>query len=136
MSLGKWLAISREQPVLSDIRRYCWEPGGTHSTVGFPQEYTQVMCQDFAPEFNPELINRPSGLVNRLRLLCVLSGDTASLLCVPPGLFDQALSQLALSAPGILVAAGVHFDAFGPGIGDSVRTCWCQLTPVMGTSCP
>ena len=79
------------------------------------------MCQDFALEFNPELINRPSDLVNRCRLLCVLGGDTVSSLCVPPGLFDQALSQPALLDPGILVATGVHFDVFRPGIGDSVR---------------
>ena len=49
--------------------------GGTHSTVGFPQEYTPVRCRDFAMEFDPELINRPSDLVNQCRLLCVLTGD-------------------------------------------------------------
>ena len=75
----------------------------------------------FEPEFNPELINRLSDLVNRFVLFGVLSGDTVSHLCVPPGLFDRALSQPALSDPGILVATGVHFDVFGPGIGD--RSC-------------
>ena len=120
VSLGKWLVTSREQPVLSNIQRYCWEPGGTRSTVGFPQEYTPVMCWDFAREFNPELINRPSDLVNRFRLLCMLGGDTVSSLCVPAGLFDRALSQPALLDPGILVATGVPVDVFGPGIGDSL----------------
>ena len=58
VALGKCLITSREQPVLADLRGYCWELGGTHSTVGFPQEYTPVMCRDFALEFNPELNNR------------------------------------------------------------------------------
>ena len=49
MSLGKGLVTSPEQPFLADIRRYCWEPGGTHSTVGFPQEHTPVMCREFNP---------------------------------------------------------------------------------------
>ena len=102
--LGKCFFTSREQPVLADIRGCCWEPGGTHSTVGFPQEYTPVMCRDFTPEFNRELINRPSDLVNRFGLLCVFSGDTVSSLCVPPVLFDRALSQPVLSDLGILVA--------------------------------
>ena len=57
----KWLITSREDPLLADIRGYCWEPGGTHSAqcltaVGcFPQEYALVICRDFAPEFTPEL---------------------------------------------------------------------------------
>ena len=38
VSLDKWLITSRKQPVLADLREYCWEPGGTHSTVGFPQD--------------------------------------------------------------------------------------------------
>ena len=45
-------------------------------------------------------------------------------LCPPPGLFDRALSQPALSDLGILVVTGVQFDVSGqvlyPG-GDSVR---------------
>ena len=36
------------------------------------------MCRDFAPEFDPKLINLPSDLVNRCRLLCVRSGDAVS----------------------------------------------------------
>ena len=54
----------------------------------------------------------------------MLSGDTVSSLCVPPVLFDRALSQPVLSDLGILVAAGVHFDVSGPVLylgGDSVR---------------
>ena len=70
VSLRKWFVTSREQPVLADIRRYCWEPGVTHLMVGFPKE-TPVMGRDFAPEFNPALINHPSDLVNQFRLLCV-----------------------------------------------------------------
>ena len=85
MSLGKWFVTHREQLVIADIRKHCWEPGGTHSTVGFPQEFTPVMCQDFAPEINPELINRPSDLVSWRRLLCVFGGDAVSSLCVPRG---------------------------------------------------
>ena len=46
VSLGKWFVTNREQPVLTDIRRHCWKPGGTHSTVGFPQECTPAMCRD------------------------------------------------------------------------------------------
>ena len=82
------------------------------------------MCRDFASEYNPELINRPLDLVNWFGLLCVFSGDTVSSLCVPPVLFDRALSQPVLSDLGILVAAGVHFDVSGPVLypeRDSVR---------------
>ena len=43
-----------------------------------------------------------------------------SSLCVSQRLFDRALSPPALLDSGILVATGVHFDVFGPGIGDSV----------------
>ena len=74
--------------------------GGTHSMVGFPQECAPVVCRDFA---YPDLINRSSDLVIRFRLLCVFGGDDVSSLCVPPGLFDRALSQPALSDLGILV---------------------------------
>ena len=124
MSLNKWLITNREQPVLADTRGYCWEPGGTHSTVGFPQDYLPVMCWDLVPEFTHELVNHPSDLVSRLGLLCVFSGDEVSSLCVPPVLFDRALSQPVLSDLGILVPAGVHFDLSGPVLypgGDSVR---------------
>ena len=72
--------------------------------------------------FSPELINLPSDLVYRFGLLCVFNDDTVSSLCVPPVLFDRALS--VLSDLGILVAAGVHFDVSGPVLypgGDSVR---------------
>ena len=78
--------------MLVDIRGYCWELGGTHSTVGFPQDYTPAMCRYFAPEFTPALINRLPDLVNQFGLLCVFSGDNVSSLCVPPVLFDQAIS--------------------------------------------
>ena len=86
----------------------CYQPGAAgsrrHTEIllgtgrdsfddGFPTEYIPVVCLDFAPEFHPELINRPSDLVNRFKLLCVFIGDTVSSLCVPPGLFDRALSQ-------------------------------------------
>ena len=67
-------------PYLFDIRRQCWEPGVTHLTVGFPQEYTPAMCWDFALEFN-----HLSDLVNLFRLLCVLDGDDVSSFCVPRG---------------------------------------------------
>ena len=50
--------------------------------------------------------------MNRLRLLCVFSGDTVLSICVLPGLFDRALSQ-----PVLLVCAGVHFDVFGLSVG-------------------
>ena len=51
---------------------YCWEPGGTHSTVGFPQDHTPAMCKDFTPEYTPELINRLPDLVKRFGLfVCV-----------------------------------------------------------------
>ena len=45
---------------------------------------------------------------------------------VPSVLLDRAISKPVLSDPGILVAAGVHFDMSGlvlyPG-GDSLRAC-------------
>ena len=50
--------------------------------------------------------------MNRFRLLSVLSSDNVSWFCVPPVLFDRALSKPVLSDPGILVAAGVHFDVY------------------------
>ena len=43
VSLGKWLVTNWEQPVLADLWRYCWEPGGTHSMVSFPQECAPVV---------------------------------------------------------------------------------------------
>ena len=92
VSLGEWLIISREQPVLAEIWGYCWEPGGTHlalcpRVVGcVHQEYAPVMCRDFAPGFTPELISCPSDLVNRCRLLSAFSGGNVSSLCVPPGI--------------------------------------------------
>ena len=58
------------------------------------------MCWDFAPEFHPELINRPSDLMNQCKLLCVLGGDAVSSLCVCPGLFDRALTQTGLVRSG------------------------------------
>ena len=85
LSLGGWFVTSREQPVFADLRRYCWEPGGTHSMVGFPQEFAPVVCRDFAPKVVPDLINRSSYLVNRLRLLCMDGGDDVLSLCVSPG---------------------------------------------------
>ena len=139
VSLCKWFIANLEHPVLTDMRRHhCWEPGGTHLTVGFPQEYTPVMFRDFVPEFDPELINLPPDLVNRCRLLCVLGGDAVSSLCVSPGLFAWALSQLTLLDPGILVATDVHFDVFGPGIGDSVGACpflWMSVDTGDGDRC-
>ena len=78
VSLSGWFVTSREQPVFADLRIYCWEPGGTHSTVGFPQECAPVVCRDFAPKVDPDLINRSSDLVNRFRLLCVDGGDNVS----------------------------------------------------------
>ena len=105
VSLGGWLVTSREQPVLADLQRYCWEPGGTHSVVGFPRECAPVVCRDFVPKVDPDL--------NRITLLCVLGGNAVSSLCVRPGLFDRSLSQPALSDLGILVVTGVHFDVFG-----------------------
>ena len=50
VSLGGWFVISREQLVFADLRRYCWEPGGTHSMVGFQQECAPVVCRDFTPK--------------------------------------------------------------------------------------
>ena len=122
VSLGKWFVSNQEQPVLADMQRHCCKPGGTYSTVGFPHKYTPVRCRDFAPEFDPELINRPSDLVNWCMLLCVLGGDAVSSLSVSPGLFDQALSQPALLDPVILVATCVHFDVFGPLLWMSIDT--------------
>ena len=75
VSLCRWFVTSQEQPVLANIRQYCWEPGGTWSTVGFPQERTPALCRGFALEFIPALINRPSDHMSRYRLLCVLGGD-------------------------------------------------------------
>ena len=125
--VARQMVTSREQPVFADLRSYCWEPGGAHSTVGFPQECAPVVCRDFAPKVVPDFINRLSDLVNRFRLLCMDGGDDVSSLCqvcVSPGLFDQALSQPVLSDMGILVVAGVHFDVSGQALspgGDSVR---------------
>ena len=66
-------------------------------TIGSPREYTPVVCRDFAREFDPELINRPSDLVNGCRLLCVRGGDSVSSLCVSPGLFYPLITGLVRS---------------------------------------
>ena len=92
------------------------KPGGTYSMFGFPQEYAPVVCRDFAPKVDPDLNNLSSDLANRFRLLCVFGGDDMSSLCVPPGLFDRALSQLTLSELGILVVAGVRHDVSGQAL--------------------
>ena len=92
--------------------------------MGFPQECNPVVCWDFAPKVDPDFINLSSDLVNRLRPLCMDSGDDVSSLCISPGLFDWVLSQPALSDMGILVVTGVRFDVSGQALspgGDSVR---------------
>ena len=83
-------------------------PKPLHVTIGAP-----VVCRDFAPNVDQDLINRSSDLVSRFRLLCMCSGDAVSSLCVTLGLSDRALSQLALSYMGILIVAGVRFDVSG-----------------------
>ena len=90
VSLGGWFVTSREQPVFTNLRRYCWKTGGTPSTVGFPQECGPVVCRNFAPKIVPDLIHRSSDLVIRFRLLCLDGVDDVSSLCVYPGLFDWA----------------------------------------------
>ena len=84
VSLGGWLVIGREQPVLANLQKYYWEPEGTHWKIGFPQECVLVVCRDFVPKVDPDLINRLSDLVNWFRLVCVFGGDMSSL-CVPRG---------------------------------------------------
>ena len=84
VSLGGRLVIGREQPVLANLQKYYWEPGGTHLKIGYPQECVLVVGRDFVPKVDPELINRLSDLVNRFRLVCVFGGDM-SFLCVPRG---------------------------------------------------
>ena len=76
--------------MFADLRRYDWEPEGTCLMVGIPWECTPIMYRDFAPNVDPDLINRSSDLVNRFRLLCMCGGDDVSLLCVSLGLFDRA----------------------------------------------
>ena len=69
--------------------------------VGLPQECTPIVCRDFAPNGDPDLINCSSDLVSRFRLLYMCGGDDVSSLCVSLGLFDLALSQPTLSYVGI-----------------------------------
>ena len=49
--------------------------------VGLPWECTPVVCQDFAPKVDSDLINRSSDLVNRLRPLCMCDGACVVALC-------------------------------------------------------
>ena len=65
---------SREQPVFANLGRYVWEPERTHLMVGLPRECTPVVCRDFAPNVDPDLINHSSDLVNRFRPLCMCDG--------------------------------------------------------------
>ena len=53
LTFGGWFVAGREQPFVADVHTYCWEPGGTHSMVGFSQECTPVRCRDFAPKVDP-----------------------------------------------------------------------------------
>ena len=85
--LSGWFVASREQPVLADLCRFCWEPGGTQLIVFFSQECASVVCRDFAPKVDPNLINRSSDC---FELLCGIGGVDVSSLCVPPELFDRA----------------------------------------------
>ena len=43
VSFGGWFVTSRERPVFADLRKYDWELGRTHLTVGFPQECAPVV---------------------------------------------------------------------------------------------
>ena len=91
--------------------------------VSFTQECASVLCRDFAPKMDPNLIYRLSDLVNCFELLCGIGGYDVLSMCVPPGLFDRGLLQPALSDMGTLVVAGVRFDVSGAVLlrrGDSV----------------
>ena len=124
---------SREQPVFDDLHRYDWELEGTGLMVGLPRECTPVVCWDFAPKVDPDLINRSSDLVNRLRQLCMCDGDDVLSLCVSLGLFDRTLSHPALSYMGILVVASVRIEVSGQilsSMGDSVRAGSCLMVSV------
>ena len=96
------------------------------------------MSQDFASDFIPVLINRPSDLMDRFGFLFAFSGSSP---CDPPVLFDRILSPPVLSDLGILVVTGVHIDVSGPVMYLGLIQCgpvrvWrCQMTSVMGTGC-
>ena len=93
--------------------------------------------RDFAPEFNPELISRPSDLVNRFGFSFAYCGSNVSLPCDRPVLFNRVLSQPVLSDLGLLVTL-MCLERFcirevtpcGPD-----RACSCQVTPRIRTGC-
>ena len=59
--------------------------------VGFSQECAPVRCRDFAPEVDPDWINRSSYLFS---LLCADGGNAVSSCDVSLGLFNWALSDI------------------------------------------
>ena len=46
VSLGGGVAASREQLVIIDLHRDCWEPGEIRVLTNFPRECVSVLCQD------------------------------------------------------------------------------------------
>ena len=67
-SLGGGVAASREQLVIIDSHRECWEPGETRVLTNFPRECVSVLCQDFPLKLDLNLIYRLSELVNHFEL--------------------------------------------------------------------
>ena len=69
-----------------DLCGYCCESEGA-----------PVVCRDFAPELDMEVVNCSSDLVDWFELLCAIGGDDVSSLCVRPVLCDRVISQPVLS---------------------------------------
>ena len=101
VSLGGWFAASWGKLVLADLHRDCWEPG-MDSSADFPWGCVSVLCQDFAPKLDLNLIYRLSDLLNCFELLCGIGGYDVSPIWVHPGLFDRGLLPPALFDMGTL----------------------------------
>ena len=114
VSLSGGVAAGRGQLVISDSHRYCWGPGETRMLTS-PRECVSVLCQDFTPNLDLNLIYRLSGLVYQLELLCEVGGYDVEVLLIGahPDLFQWGLLPPALFAMGTLDVIGVRFDVSG-----------------------
>ena len=124
VSVGGGVSSGRGQLVISDSHRDCWEPGETQTLISCPRECVSVLCQDFTPKLDLNLIYRLSDLVYHFELLCEVGGYDVLLIGAHPVLFEWVLLPLALFVMVTLDVTGVRFDVSGVALlrgGDLVR---------------
>ena len=91
-----------------------WKPGGALFLADFLQEGALVLCQDFTPKLDANLLCRSSDLMDCMIWVGLIYHRFMS----PPGLFhwDRLHKQLSLSDSGVLAVTGVRSDVSGMGL--------------------